>query len=213
MATKNKSSGSQHNARGITQGSTLVGPQSGLPFDEVVDNQGKRRLAVDAQVTLDNVTVDVDLEVADDGVHIGDVNTGNTLKVEADGSVNANVEIDAADGDNIAIKDSAGHELDINPDGSVNAVVKGAQTPSIFNVTAILANIEYSQAIPNNSKKFRIKARTNAKLELYFASAAADIITVLPGNSYKEENLTTNNLTLYFKSSKAGEVIEILSWV
>jgi len=213
MATKNKSSGSQHNARGITQGSTLVGPKSGLPIDEVVDNQGKRRLAVDAQVTLDNVTVQVDLDVPDDGVHIGDKDTGNTLKVEADGSVNTNVEIDAADGDNIAIKDSAGHELDINPDGSVNAVIKGAQTPTIKNITAVLANTEYSQAIPNNSKKFRIKARNNAKLQLYFASAAADIITILPGNSYLEDKLTTNNLTLYFKSSKAGEVVEIVSWV
>lgn len=213
MATKNKSPGSQHNTRGVVQGTTLVGQGSGLPIDEIVDSAGIRRLAVDANFIAQNVQATVDLDVPDDGVHIGDLNTGDTLKIEPDGSINANVEIDAADGDNIAIHDAQGHELDINPDGSVNAVIKGAQTPSIFNVIAVAANVEYSQAIPNNSKKFRIKARTSAKLELYFAAAAVDILTVSPGNSYIEDKLTTNNLTLYFKSSKAGEVVEIVSWV
>jgi hypothetical protein len=119
MATKNKSSGSQHNSRGVTQGVSLVDPKTGLPVD-VVEIAGKKRLAVDANITATIGDVSVDLDVDEDGVHIGDKNTGATLTVEADGSLNANVEIDAADGDNIAIKDSAGHELDINPDGSVN---------------------------------------------------------------------------------------------
>lgn len=121
MATKStKSSGSQHNSRGVTQGNTLVGPRSGLPIDEVVDSNGTRRLAVDANFVAQNVQATVDLDVAEDGVHIGDPDTGFTLQIESDGSINANVEVDAADGDNLAIHDSQGDELAINPDGSIN---------------------------------------------------------------------------------------------
>lgn len=103
MATKGtKSSGTQFNNRGVTQGTTLVGQRSGLPIDEVVDTNGIRRLAVDAAVTLDGSAIAVDLDPDQDGVYIGNAN-GNILIVEADGSINANTEVDASDGDNIAI--------------------------------------------------------------------------------------------------------------
>lgn len=146
MATKsNKSSGTQHNSKGVTQGNTLVGPRSGLPFDEIVDSNGKRRLAVDANFTAQNVTAEVNLDVPDDGVHIGDPDTGFTLQIEADGSINANVEVDAADGDNIAIHDSAGDELNINPDGSINMVLASGNPgdlKSFYNeITAVAASI------------------------------------------------------------------------
>lgn len=122
MSTKStRSSGTQFNARGVTQGNTLVGQKSGLPIDEVVDINGVRRLAVDAALTLDSVTIDTrELKPDTDQVGIGDPQSGNTLEIEADGSINVNVELDAADGDNIAIHDSGGNELNINPDGSIN---------------------------------------------------------------------------------------------
>lgn len=121
MATKSgKSSGTQHNARGATQGTTLVGPQSGLPIDEIVDSNGKRRLAVDANFVAQNVQANVNLDSDEDEVAVEDPDTGAHIRVELDGSINANVEIDAADGDNIAIHDAEGDELEINPDGSIN---------------------------------------------------------------------------------------------
>lgn len=104
MATKsNRSSGTQHNQRGVTQGNTLVGPKSGLPIDEIVDTGGIRRLAVDANINATIGSVNVDLDYTDDSVSIGDPNTSTTLKINANGSIDANVEVDAADGDNIAI--------------------------------------------------------------------------------------------------------------
>lgn len=146
MATKStRSSGTQHNARGVAQGTTLVGPKSGLPIDEVVDSNGRRRLAVDASFTAQNVQAEVDLDVADDGVHIGDKDTGFTLRVESDGSINANIEVDALDGDNIAIKDSEGHELNVNPNGSINvnlAQSNPGQLKSFYDeITAVPASV------------------------------------------------------------------------
>lgn len=142
MATKsNRSSGTQINSRGITQGNTLVGPKSGLPIDEVVDTNGVRRLAVDAALTLDTVTVNIDDLTPDkDQVSIGDPDTGFSLEIESDGSINANVEVDAADGDNIAVSDGT-NTLAINPDGSINVNITTSnpgEVKSFFNeVTAV----------------------------------------------------------------------------
>ena len=146
MGTKStRSAGSQFSSRGITQGNTLVGPTSGLPFNEVVDTNGVRRLAVDAALTLDSVVVDTrDLTPLTDQVSIGDHSTGNSLTILPDGSLNANVEIDAADGDNIAISDGT-HTLAINPDGSINVKVSLGAAGELKNIyteiTAVVSGV------------------------------------------------------------------------
>lgn len=120
MGTKsNRSSGSQHNPRGVTQGVTLVDPKSGNPIDTVLDSDGVKRLAVDANFTAQNVQVNAELEYDEDSVAIGDPITGNLLKINNDRSIDANVEVDAADGDNIAISDGT-NTLQVNNDGSIN---------------------------------------------------------------------------------------------
>jgi hypothetical protein len=104
MGTKgNRSSGTQHNPKGVTQGNTLVDYRTGEPISVTTDGNGIRRLAVDASVTASIGNIDVDLDFNEDSVQIGDPNTGFTLKINTDGSIDANVEMDAADGDNIAV--------------------------------------------------------------------------------------------------------------
>lgn len=115
----NRSAGTQKTQRGIAQGNVLLDPISGLPIDVIEDSSGKKRLAVDANFTAQNVQAEVDLDFVEDSVSIGDSSTGNTLTIESDGSINTNVKVDAADGDNIAISDGT-DTLAINPDGSIN---------------------------------------------------------------------------------------------
>lgn len=135
MATKStRSAGSQFTNRGVTQGTTLVGQKSGLPIDELVDDAGVRRLAVDANISAQSIQVSVDLDPTEDGVFIGDPNNGNILEIELDGSINANIEVDAADGDNVAIHDSQGDELAINPDGSINVNITQSNPGVLKNV-------------------------------------------------------------------------------
>ncbi|NDG33518.1 hypothetical protein EB118_26120, partial [bacterium] len=81
-------------------------------FDETND-----RLRVDASVTA--VVAGVTLDAATSDIAIGDRLTGNLVKVNADGSIDANVVVSASGGDNIAISDGV-HTLDINLDGSIN---------------------------------------------------------------------------------------------
>lgn len=107
MSTKsNRSSGTQHNQRGVAQGVTLVDPKTGFPVAVVIDANGKYRLAVDALITANVGNVNVDLNgvgPTGDNVYLVDNVTGNKFKVNADGSIDANVELDAEDGDNVAI--------------------------------------------------------------------------------------------------------------
>lgn len=212
MGTKStRSSGTQHNPRGVTQGNTLVDPNTGLPIDVIEDGAGVRRLAVDANISTTIGSVNVDLDYQDDSVHIGDPNTDAVLKINTDGSIDANVQVDAADGDNIAISDGT-DTLDINPDGSINTNV--LTSPTIANETAALANTEYSYAFPANTRKFSIKARGNAKIKLAFTSgqSGTDFITIFPGSKYEEIELKITGVTAYFQTNKVGEVVEILSW-
>ena len=92
--TSNKSSGTQINQRGVTQGNTLVDPVTGLPVAVISDTNGVKRLAVDAAITLDTVVVDIgDLTPDKDQVSIGDKVTGNDLKIQADGSIDVNAKL------------------------------------------------------------------------------------------------------------------------
>lgn len=177
MSTKsNRSSGTQHNARGVNQGNTLVGPKSGLPIDEVVDGAGVRRLAVDAQVTTTIGDVQVQLDgVAPDGdsVHIVDNVSGNKMKVNADGSIDSNVEVDATDGDSIMVvgtEDSTPtgtqHTHKIGPEGDLR--VKDEE--SIGLLTAIRDNSDTVESlltgIENNTDDLEtLVTSTNSKLD------------------------------------------------
>lgn len=130
MGTKGiRSSGTQYNPKGATQGNTLVDPNTGQPIDVVTDVQGTRRLAVDANITAQVPAIEVELDYENDSVQIGDPNTDATLKINPNGSIDANVEVDAADGDNIAISDGV-NTMSVNPDGTIN--VKIADTVGIL---------------------------------------------------------------------------------
>lgn len=99
---------------------------------------------------------------------------------------------------------------------STTPIIQPAGTPTIYNVTCTLANTEYSQALPANTKRFTVMNKGNnaaTTWKMYFASAAAATMD-FPGNmGYSEEKLLLAAQTLYFKSSNAGDVIQILAWV
>lgn len=106
MGTKNKSSGTQFNPKKVTQGITLVCPTTGNPIHTVIDANGKCRLATDTQISVSIPEISVELDGCNpdgDSVHLVDRDNCHPMKVEADGSINVNVTVDAADGDNIAI--------------------------------------------------------------------------------------------------------------
>ncbi len=108
MSTKsNRSAGTQHTQKGVTQGMVLVDPKTGNPVNVVLGPDGKYRIAVDANVTANISGVEVSLDgvgAGGDNVYLVDNTTGAKFKINADGSIDANVKVDAADGDNIGLK-------------------------------------------------------------------------------------------------------------
>lgn len=87
-------------------------------------------------------------------------------------------------------------------------------TPTIFNVTATLANTEYSQALPSDTKKLLLRCRGLSRIQFSFASGGTNTnyITIRPGTVYSVEGLSLSSSTIYFETSLAGQVVEILTW-
>jgi len=220
MGTKsNRSSGTQFNPKGMTQGNTLVDPFTGLPIHVITDNAGIRRLAVDANITAQNITVDVNLDSDNDQVAVEDPDTGAHIKVELDGSINTNVNINAASGDNIAIKDTDGDELDINPDGSLNVKLLRANTEAITVLNLPTAATEVAFTFPNKTKFYRIRVRNDAdevRLGLNTGDIASGTYWTINRGTYitsEKEIDFVDNYTIYFESKNKNNVdLEIQYW-
>ena len=96
--------------------------------------------------------------------------------------------------------------------------------PFIYNVT-LVENVENSQALPENVRKFAIRARKNsggAYPEVDFAYEADKVppavgevyASIQDGMPYGEDNLRPENqLTLYLSTPDGGgAIVEIIAW-
>jgi hypothetical protein len=100
--------------------------------------------------------------------------------------------------------------------GKVDVATMPAVTaPTIGKVDLTAAGTEYSYTLPNGTKKFTANIKdldSTAVIQYYYATGAANTLQYTGDIGYSEEGLNTNGLTLYFKSSIAGKVMQIISW-
>jgi transcription elongation GreA/GreB family factor len=157
-------------------------------FDETTD-----RIRADASVTIDHI----------------------------DGEVS--VEIDAADGDNIALSNADGSKkVTVTTVGAKNALDVNVTNPEITVSTPLVSNIsmptagtEYTFTIPAGTKRFSIKLRGVAQLNVTYTSGASgtNYILISAGCEYNEENLDLGSgLPIYFQANKNTQVLEIITW-
>ena len=89
-----------------------------------------------------------------------------------------------------------------------------ATTRNSYNVTAVTAGTEYSQALPAGTKQYRIRARKNCFLRV--ASTASGTSTVYeelgPGSTLEDSGLELTGFTLYFRSNVSNTIVEIVAW-
>lgn len=87
-------------------------------------------------------------------------------------------------------------------------------TPTIYNKTMTDADTEYSQALSSGCIAFLIKCRGDYAIKLAFVENASGTtyITVPAGQSYYEEGLWLNGVTLYIQCATAAQVAEIIEW-
>jgi hypothetical protein len=98
----------------------------------------------------------------------------------------------------------------------VNDISGGVTSPGIFNLNMGLAGIELSQALPNDTKRFLIRARDRATLRLAYNANETNTgpwLTIPKGTNYTEENLElSSGLTLYIQSDRPSHMVEITYW-
>lgn len=91
--------------------------------------------------------------------------------------------------------------------------VEAAQNPKVYNVSVPLANTEVSQALSANTKKFLIRVRDSARMQLAYEAteSSTNFVTVPSGCTYEESELNFTG-TLYFQTNKASQLVEIVEW-
>lgn len=158
-----RSSGTVLTPRGVNQGIVLVDPNTGLPIDVIEDGAGIRRLAVDANITAQDVSISVDLDGTDgDTVAIVDPDTGDSLQVEPDGSINVNCALDAKDGDNTAVSSHPNQIFDESSD-----IITTAGYEEIFSYTSAsnLTRVISIESRVSTPSTFRVKINGSIKRE------------------------------------------------
>jgi len=90
-------------------------------------------------------------------------------------------------------------------------------TPTKYAVTLTSANTEYSQALPADTKKFRIHLRDYATFRLAYetgkVATPTDPYETIPAGSEKyEDGLNLAALTLYLASPVAAKTAEVEAW-
>lgn len=223
MGTKNKSSGTQHNARGATQGISLVDPKTGLPVS-VIDDDGIKRLAIDTKITANIAELTVELSPDNDGVYLADNNTGHKLKINADGSIDVNVEVDAGDGDNIALSDGTGlitstvdgakRALDVNVmSGQITSVPVGATvaTYGTQSVNPTETKIVAQYLIPAGNlvylQKIYVSGDTVGKFVIYKNATVLLVVRLSQTTFYQPVDFSTN--TAFGITTAPGDLIKV----
>lgn len=87
-------------------------------------------------------------------------------------------------------------------------------TPIITNITYGTINSEQSHAFNANTKRFRVRFRGSASMNLSYSVGTTGINYILlrPGCIYSEGDIqNSGSLTLYFRANNTGTV-EILEW-
>ena len=100
-----------------------------------------------------------------------------------------------------------------------------ASAPTVYNIAMLLANTEYSQAIPVYTKMLRFRARGALQDVRYawvtgkVAGPATPYLTLMAGMDYSLSDIHVggltgaSNLTLYVACAIAGLSIELECWV
>jgi hypothetical protein len=98
---------------------------------------------------------------------------------------------------------------------TVTAKVSVAKSVFITNATATLAATEYSHVLQDNLKQLTVKARGSSKLQVAFVSGDSSLnyISIPKGAVLNMDTIDFSATTLYFQSSNASEIIEILELV
>lgn len=88
-------------------------------------------------------------------------------------------------------------------------------TPTIQNISIVLANTEYIVTIPAGTRKFELKVRDSVQMKLAYVvgQSGTNYITIKPGVRYYQEDLMlSSSLVIYVQLLKPNQTLEVLAW-
>ena len=104
------------------------------------------------------------------------------------------------------------------PTGAATSAKQAATTITEYNITLTLANTEYSQALPANTKKIEFWSRGKYAFRHAFttgkvAGLVSPYFTAFANSSYESPGMADlTSKTIYFATDTAGDVIEMRVW-
>lgn len=110
-------------------------------------------------------------------------------------------------GNRVQLEDGTGADINIDRTAA----------PNLYNVTLIVADTEYSQVLPANTKVLSFQCRTSFDLRFAFvtgkvATPTAPYMSLKADGTYFCDTVDLAAGTLYLASSQAGVVVEIEAW-
>lgn len=89
--------------------------------------------------------------------------------------------------------------------------------PTIFNVTLSTINTEFSQLLPENTRKWTMESRSNDDFRFAFvtgkvATPTEPYKTLKTGLTWFDDVLKLNSKTVFLASGVQNQVIEIVAW-
>lgn len=95
---------------------------------------------------------------------------------------------------------------------SGNISVIGTSTPMVDDLTLVAANTEYTYVFPQTTKSFMIRNMGNAFINYSYASGGTFRAMFLTEEIFRQNLSLSGPLTVYLKSVKANQLLEIEYW-
>lgn len=100
-----------------------------------------------------------------------------------------------------------------NVGGIVISKPTTAKAFTVKNLVLTTADTEYSYLLPTNTKYYILQCRGNAAVQFADSgNTGTEFWTIFPGQQMDCPSLASASLTLYFRSPKANQTVEIVSW-
>jgi hypothetical protein len=94
---------------------------------------------------------------------------------------------------------------------------KYSETPTIYTVSMTLADTEYSQALPDDTRKIEFRCRDAVNIRFAYetgkvAAPTEPYRTLLATEVKSEDTIKLSSKILYFACSDAGKTMEVEVW-
>ena len=140
--------------------------------------------------------------------------SGEVLPVVCDAQGNLVIQLEGATV-NVGDVDVVSSAL---PTGAATSAKQASTTITEYNITLTLADTEYSQALPANTKKIEFWSRGKYAFRHAFtagkvASLVSPYLTAFANSNYESPGMADlTSKTIYFATDTAGDVIEMRVW-